>query len=73
MVPISDSMVYLRPLYVGEKFTVTNKIVDAYEKDGSRGGKMVFFVSQSEYVGDDGKPAARSRQIIIERKPAPKA
>ena len=64
---------YLRPIYVGERFTVNNTMVDAYEKEGSRGGKMVFFVAQSEYIGEDGKPAARSRMIVIERKPAPKA
>ena len=64
---------YLRPIYVGERLTVTNKIVDAYEKEGSRGGSMVFFVAESEFTGEDGKPAARTRMIIIERRPAPKA
>jgi len=64
---------YLRPIYVGEKFTVKNKVVDAYEKEGSRGGKMVFFVNESEFIGADGKTAATSRAIIIERRPAPKA
>ena len=64
---------YNRPVYVGEKFTVNQKLVEVYEKEGAKGGSMVFFVAKSEFVDAEGKVACTSRGTFIERKPAPKA
>jgi len=62
-----QEFVYHRPIYAGEKFTVVAKVSDAYQKEGSRGGLMTFFVADAEGIGADGKPAFVSRMLIIER------
>jgi acyl dehydratase len=62
-----QEFVYHRPVYVGETLAVTTRIVDAYQKEGGRGGLMTFFVAEAEAVGADGKPAFASRMLIIER------
>ena len=64
---------YIRPVYVGEKFIVNQKVVNVYEKPNSKGGSMVFFEAESAYVDADGKVACTSRGTFIERRPAPKA
>lgn len=64
---------YNRPVYVGEKFVVNQKVVNAYEKPNSKGGSMVFFEAESEFVDAEGKVACTSRGTFIERRPAPKA
>ena len=64
---------YNRPVYVGEKFIVNQKVVNVYEKPNSKGGSMVFFEAESEFVDADGKVACTSRGTFIERRPAPKA
>ena len=64
---------YNRPVYVGEKFTVNQKVVNVYEKPNAKGGTMAFFEAESEYVDAEGKVACTSRGTFIERRPAPKA
>lgn len=62
-----QEFIYHRPIYAGEKFTVTARIANAYQKEGGRGGLMTFFVADAEGIGADGKPAFVSRMLIIER------
>lgn len=62
-----QEFIYHRPVYAGEKFTVTARVSDAYQKEGGRGGLMTFYVADAEAVGADGKPAFISRMLIIER------
>jgi acyl dehydratase len=63
---------YRRPVYAGETFTVTQKVVNAYRKDGSRGAIMTFFEVQTEFVDTAGCVACTGRAIVLERRPAPK-
>lgn len=58
---------YVRPLKVGETLTLTGRIGDIYEKQGS-GGVLDFVVLETEAKDTDGKPVFYSRNVIISKR-----
>lgn len=58
---------YVRPLKVGETLTLTGRIGDIYEKQGS-GGILDFIVLETEAKDTAGKPVFYSRNVIISKR-----
>jgi len=67
-----QEFIYHRPVYAEEKFTVQQKVVDAYQKEGGKGSMMTFFVVESALVDAHGETACAARTIVLERKPVGK-
>jgi acyl dehydratase len=57
---------YLAPVYVGDKITCQQKIVDIYDK---KGGALWFVVSETSMKNDAGKPVAKVTGITVVRNP----
>jgi hypothetical protein len=57
------------PPRAGQVLTVSDQIVDRYEKPGKRGGMMRFAVVVTEYRGEDGALVAEARRTLIETAP----
>ena len=57
---------YVKPIRAGELLTVRSRTKDIFEKDGSRGGKMLFMVMESEYRNRQGEVVAYSRSTTIQ-------
>jgi hypothetical protein len=57
------------PPRAGQVLTVSDQIVDRYEKPGKRGGMMRFAVVVTEYRGEDGALVAEARKTLIETAP----
>jgi hypothetical protein len=57
------------PPRAGQVLTVSDQIVDRYEKPGKRGGMMRFAVVVTEYRGEDGTIVAEARRTLIETAP----
>jgi hypothetical protein len=57
------------PPRAGQALTVSDQIVDRYEKPGKRGGMMRFAVVVTEYRGEDGALVAEARRTLIETAP----
>ena len=51
----------LKPILVGDMLTGTAKVADVYEKEGGRGGKMTFMVTEIEYKNQKGEKVAIAR------------
>jgi len=64
---------FFKPIFVGDVLTGVSKIADIYEKEGGRGGKMTFMVSEVEYTNQKGEKVAVSRSTLIETGQAVKA
>jgi acyl dehydratase len=64
---------YFKPIFVGDVLTGTTKVADVYEKEGGRGGKMTFLVTEIEYINQRGEQVAISRSTLIETGQAVKA
>src|ERR1700744_3982115 len=58
------------PPRAGHAVTVSEQVVDRYEKPGTKGGLMRFSVEVTEYRGEDGALVAEARKTLIE--PAPR-
>ena len=58
---------YVRPIRVGETLTLTGRISDIYEKQGST-GTMDFAVLETEGKDADGKVVFFSRNTLISRR-----
>ncbi|MGH7812410.1 MAG: FAS1-like dehydratase domain-containing protein [Candidatus Binataceae bacterium] len=63
----------LKPIFVGDTLTGVTKIADIYEKEGGRGGKMTFLVTETAYTNQKGEKAAIARATLIETGQAVKA
>ena len=61
-----DRFEYERPVRVGETLSVSTRLADAYEKQGSTGG-MLFLVWDTEYRDAAGSLVARVRGTRIRR------
>ena len=61
-----DSFEYLAPVRVGETLTVTSRLADVYEKQGSS-GPMLFTVWEKESARPDGEVVVRVRGTRIRR------
>ena len=57
---------YLAPVYVGDKITCQQKIVDIYDK---KGGALWFVVSETSMKNEAGKPVAKVTGITVVRNP----
>ncbi len=57
------------PPRAGQVLTVSDQIVDRYEKPGKKGGLMRFAVVVTEYRGEDGALVAEARKTLIETAP----
>jgi peroxisomal enoyl-CoA hydratase 2 len=64
---------FFKPIYVGDTLTGVSKIADVFEKEGGRGGKMTFLVSETEYTNQKGEKVATARATLIETGQAVKA
>jgi peroxisomal enoyl-CoA hydratase 2 len=64
---------FFKPIFVGDTLTGVTKIADFYEKEGGRGGKMTFLVSETEYTNQKGEKVATARATLIETGQAVKA
>lgn len=56
---------YFKPIVAGDALTCHSKIVDAYEKSGKRGGKMVFLVHEYIFYNQKGEKAVTSKRTTI--------
>lgn len=57
---------YARPIRAGDVLTVTRKLADAYEKEGSL-GVMSFYIIEAEGRDTGGELVYKSRSTIIYR------
>ncbi len=57
---------FLKPVFVGDVLTGTSRIADVYEKEGGRGGKMTFMVTEIEYKNQKGEVVAYARGTLVE-------
>jgi acyl dehydratase len=55
-----------KPILVGDVLTGTARIADVYEREGGRGGKMTFLVTEIEYQNQKGEKVAVARGTLIE-------
>jgi acyl dehydratase len=57
---------YLAPVFVGDKITCQQKVVDIYDK---KGGALWFVVSETSMMDQIGKPVAKATSITVVRNP----
>jgi acyl dehydratase len=57
---------YVKPIHAGDVLKVRSRTKDVFEKAGSRGGKMLFVVMESEYRNRQGEVVAYSRSTTIQ-------
>ena len=57
---------FLKPIFVGDVLTGASRIADVYEKEGGRGGKMSFMVTEIEYKNQKGETVAFARGTLVE-------
>jgi peroxisomal enoyl-CoA hydratase 2 len=57
---------FLKPVFVGDVLTGISRIADVYEKEGGRGGKMIFMVTEIEYKNQTGETVAFARGTLVE-------
>lgn len=62
----SDEFQFLAPVHVGDEIRATTKILDIYEREG-RTGKMVFIVTETNYVNQKGETVMVNRATVIRR------
>ena len=59
------------PPRAGQELTVQTRVDDVYEKEGKRGGTMLFVVTVTEFRDESGKLVAEARSTAIQTgKPA---
>ncbi len=57
---------YLHPIRPGDVLTFRSRTKDVFEKDGKRGGKMLFIIGETEFRNQHGEVVAYSRNTAIE-------
>jgi peroxisomal enoyl-CoA hydratase 2 len=57
---------FFKPIFVGDMLTGTARISDVFEREGGRGGKMTFMVTEIEYKNQKGEKVALARGTLIE-------
>ncbi|MEH7246229.1 MaoC family dehydratase N-terminal domain-containing protein [Neobacillus niacini] len=57
---------YYKPIFAGDTLNVACRLADVYEKAGSRGGKMLFVVLETEFSNQQGEKVLSSKQILIQ-------
>jgi len=56
---------YLKPIRAGDTLRVRSRTKDVFEKQGARGGKMLFVLMESEYRNQRDQVVAYSRNTLI--------
>ena len=64
---------YLRPIRPGDVLIARGRTKDVFEKDGKRGGKMLFVITETEFTNQRGEVAAYSRSTLIQTEGAVQA
>jgi len=57
---------YHHPIRVGDVLTVTNRPGERWEKEGRRGGKLLFSESITEYRNQDGVLCVTARSVGVQ-------
>ena len=57
---------FLKPIFVGDVLTGVARVADVYEKEGGRGGKMTFMLTEIEYKNQKGETVAFARGTLVE-------
>ena len=57
---------YLRPIRPGDVLIARGRTKDVFEKDGKRGGKMLFVITETEFTNQRGEVVAYMRNTAIE-------
>jgi acyl dehydratase len=57
---------FLKPIKAGDVLTFRSRTKDVFEKDGKRGGKMLFVIGETEYKNQNGEVVAYTRNTAIE-------
>jgi acyl dehydratase len=57
---------YLRPIRAGDVLTFRSRTKDVFEKQGRRGGRMLFIIGETEYRDQRGEVVAYTRNTAIE-------
>ncbi len=57
---------YLAPVHAGDVLTVTSRVADIFEKQGSRGGTMTLGIIETTFVNQRGEKVLVSRSTVIE-------
>jgi len=57
---------YLKPIKAGDVLTFRSCTKDVFEKQGKRGGKMIFIIGETEYRNRAGEVVAYTRNTAIE-------
>jgi acyl dehydratase len=57
---------YVRPIRPGDVLTFRSRTKDVFEKDGKRGGKMLFVIGETEFKNQRGEVVAYSRNTAIQ-------
>ncbi len=57
---------YLGEIKVGDTLTTRSRISDVYEKEGKRGGTMLFVTSETTFTNQRGDDVLISRNILVQ-------
>jgi acyl dehydratase len=57
---------YVKPIRPGDVLTFRSRTKDVFEKDGKRGGEMLFVIGETEYRNQRGEVVAYTRNTAIE-------
>jgi len=63
---------YLRPIHAGDVLTFRSRTKDVFEKEGRRGGKMLFVIGETEFRNQRGEVVAYTRNTAIQTEGAVK-
>ena len=57
---------YVKPIRAGDVLRFRSRTKDVFEKDGKRGGKMLFVIGETEFKNQRGEVVAYTRNTAIE-------
>jgi acyl dehydratase len=57
---------YLGPIRAGDLLTARSRTKDVFEKEGRRGGRMLFVVTETEFRNQRGEVVAYTRNVAIQ-------
>ena len=57
---------YVSPIRAGDVLSFRSRTKEVFEKQGKRGGKMLFIVGETEFRNQRGEVVAYSRNTVIE-------
>jgi acyl dehydratase len=59
--------IYLKPILAGDTLTVKTKVADMYEKQGKRGGKLEFAVTEHIFVNQHGEECVKYLSTVVQQ------